>query len=82
MWLNMNNPRRQPGAGQHSDICGVDNEYSPAKAKIVKDKIIVWNDEVINPVAVRYAWENNPLRPNLYNKEGLPASPFRTSELY
>ena len=43
---------------------------------------IVWNDDVINPVAVRYAWANNPLRPNLYNKEGLPASPFRTSELY
>lgn len=64
------------------EICGVDNEYFPAKAKIVKDKIIVWNDDVINPVAVRYAWENNPLRPNLYNKEGLPASPFRTSELY
>jgi sialate O-acetylesterase len=64
------------------EICGVDNEYFPAKAKIVKDKIIVWNYDVINPVAVRYAWENNPLRPNLYNKEGLPASPFRTSELY
>jgi sialate O-acetylesterase len=64
------------------EICGVDNEYFPSKAKIVKDKIIVWNDDVINPVAVRYAWENNPLRPNLYNKEGLPASPFRTSELY
>jgi sialate O-acetylesterase len=64
------------------EICGVDNEYFPAKAKIVKDKIIVWNDDVINPVAVRYAWANNPLRPNLYNKEGLPASPFRTSELY
>jgi sialate O-acetylesterase len=64
------------------EICGVDNEYFPAKAKIVKDKIIVWNDDVINPVAVRFAWANNPLKPNLYNKEGLPASPFRTSELY
>jgi sialate O-acetylesterase len=64
------------------EICGIDNEYYPALAKIVKDKIIVWKDDVINPVAVRYAWANNPLKPNLYNKEGLPASPFRTSELY
>ena len=64
------------------EICGVDNEYFPAKAKIVNDKIIVWNDDVNNPVAVRYAWANNPPDPNLYNKEGLPASPFRTSDLY
>jgi sialate O-acetylesterase len=64
------------------EICGVDNEYFPAEAKIVEDKIIVWSEKVASPVAVRYAWANNPLNPNLYNKEGLPASPFRTSELY
>jgi sialate O-acetylesterase len=64
------------------EICGGDNAYVPAKAKIVNDKIIVWSENVINPVAVRYAWANNPVGASLYNKEGLPASPFRTSELY
>ena len=39
----------------------------------------VWSDEVSKPVAVRYAWANNP-ECNLYNKEGLPASPFRTDD--
>jgi sialate O-acetylesterase len=64
------------------EICGLDNIYFPAKAKIEKGKIIVWSDKVNNPLAVRYAWANNPDRPNLYNKEGLPATPFRTSDLY
>ena len=64
------------------EICGADNKYYPAKAKIENGKIIVTCKEVITPVAVRYAWANNPEGANLYNKEGLPASPFRTSELY
>ncbi len=63
-------------------MCGVDNKYFPAKAKIVKGKIIVWCNEVTEPAAVRYAWANNPEGANLFNKEGLPATPFRTSELY
>lgn len=64
------------------EICGSDNVYVSAKAKIVNDKVIVWSENVINPVAVRYAWANNPIGADLYNKEGLPATPFRTSELY
>ena len=64
------------------EICGIDNEYYPAEAKIQDDKIIVMSDKVAAPVAVRYAWANNPEGANLYNKEGLPATPFRTSELY
>jgi sialate O-acetylesterase len=64
------------------EICGADNKYYPAKAKIENGKISVSCDEVIAPVAVRYAWANNPEGANLYNKEGLPASPLRTSELY
>jgi len=67
---------------KYFEICGVDNEYAPATAKIKGNKIIVWSDKVKEPVAVRYAWANNPEGANLYNKEGLPASPFRTSELY
>jgi sialate O-acetylesterase len=40
----------------------------------------VWSDQVARPVAVRYAWASNPQGCNLYNKEGLPASPFRTDD--
>jgi sialate O-acetylesterase len=59
-------------------IAGADKKFVWAKAKIEGDKIIVWSDAVTNPVYVRYAWADNPVNPNLYNKEGLPASPFRT----
>jgi sialate O-acetylesterase len=61
-------------------IAGEDKKFVWAKAKIEGDKIIVWNDAVSNPMYVRYAWADNPVNPNLYNKEGLPASPFRTDK--
>ena len=61
-------------------IAGADKKFVWAKAKIEGDKVIVWNDDVANPMYVRYAWADNPVNPNLYNKEGLPASPFRTDE--
>jgi sialate O-acetylesterase len=64
------------------EICGADNQFVPAKARIEHNAIVVWSDDVPAPVAVRYAWAGNPEGANLYNKEGLPASPFRTSELY
>jgi sialate O-acetylesterase len=64
------------------EICGRDDEFFPAEAKIENNKIVVWSNKVSAPVAVRYAWSNNPEGANLYNKEGLPASPFRTSDLY
>jgi sialate O-acetylesterase len=59
-------------------IAGADKKFVWAKAKIEGEKVIVWNDEVAAPMYVRYAWSDNPVNPNLYNKEGLPASPFRT----
>lgn len=59
------------------EICGNDFLYRHANAIIVDDKVKVWNDSVLNPVAVRYAWRNGP-QPTLYNTEGLPASPFRS----
>jgi sialate O-acetylesterase len=59
-------------------IAGKDKKFIWANAKIKEDKIIVWNNEIKKPVAVRYAWADNPDGANLYNKEGLPASPFRT----
>lgn len=61
-------------------IAGEDGKFVWAKAIIEGDKVVVWNDQVLNPVAVRYAWADNPKEANLYNKEGLPASPFRTDK--
>lgn len=58
-------------------IAGADKKFVWAKAKIEGDKVIVTADAVPHPVYVRYAWADNP-DVNLYNKEGLPASPFRT----
>ncbi|SFZ92016.1 sialate O-acetylesterase [Flaviramulus basaltis] len=59
-------------------IAGSDQKFLWAKAVIKKNKIIVSSEAVKNPVAVRYAWADNPDKANLYNKENLPASPFRT----
>jgi sialate O-acetylesterase len=61
-------------------IAGADKKFVWAKAKIEGDKVIVWNDDVANPMYIRYAWADNPDRANLFNKEGLPASPFRTDK--
>ena len=61
-------------------IAGADKKFVWAKAKIVGDKVEVWSDEVPEPKHVRYAWADNPVDPNLYNAEKLPASPFRTGE--
>ncbi|WP_338841001.1 sialate O-acetylesterase [Flavobacterium ginsenosidimutans] len=57
-------------------IAGLDGKFVWAKASIEGDKVIVWNNEIKNPVKVRYAWADNPDNANLYNKENLPASPF------
>lgn len=62
-------------AGSFS-ILGADGTYVRAEATIEGDNIIVWHSDVPEPVLVRYAWENNPIDPNLYNSEGLPAAPF------
>ncbi|SKC65133.1 sialate O-acetylesterase [Ohtaekwangia koreensis] len=59
-------------------IAGDDQKFVWAKAYIENGKVIVYHPDVKNPVAVRYAWGNNPDDANLYNQEGLPASPFRT----
>ncbi|HMH24672.1 MAG TPA: sialate O-acetylesterase [Puia sp.] len=61
-------------------IAGADHKFVWARAEIEGDKVIVWSEEVAHPVAVRYAWADNPEGANLYNKEGLPASPFESKE--
>lgn len=59
-------------------IAGEDKNWHWAKAFIDDNQVVVYSEEVDNPVAVRYGWADNPDEANLYNKEGLPASPFRT----
>ncbi|NRB73568.1 MAG: hypothetical protein HRU46_04360 [Verrucomicrobiales bacterium] len=62
-------------------IAGEDQVWHWANARIEGDTIVVSSPEVEKPVAVRYAWAMNPSQRNLiYNKEGLPASPFRTDD--
>ncbi len=58
-------------------IAGKDKEFVPATAVIRRNKVIVTSSQVARPVAVRYGWSNVP-NVNLYNQDGLPASPFRT----
>ena len=58
-------------------IAGSDNKFVPAKAIIKGDKIVISSDKITNPVAVRMGWSNVP-HINLFNKNGIPASPFRT----
>jgi sialate O-acetylesterase len=60
-------------------IAGDDHKFYWAKALITGNTVTVWADEVPNPVAVRYDWADNPPG-NLYNKNGLPAGPFRTDD--
>ena len=63
---------------KHFAIAGEDRRFIWADAVIKGNTVIVSSSEVRNPVAVRYAWSDNPEDANLCNKEGLLASPFRT----
>src|SRR6185503_1154430 len=58
-------------------ICGEDHKFVWADAQIVGDKVVVSSEQVTKPVAVRYGWADFPVV-NLWNRDGLPASPFRT----
>jgi sialate O-acetylesterase len=69
--------RKEPA---YFEIAGQDGKYVSAKAVIEGSKVVVSNDQIANPVSVRYAWADNPVRANLYNAEGLPASPFETEK--
>jgi len=62
-------------------VAGKDKKFYWAKAQKIDDNtVVVHSDKVSTPVAVRYGWADNPHDLNLYNKEGLPANPFRTDE--
>jgi sialate O-acetylesterase len=60
-------------------VAGADRRFRPARATIRGTSVEVWSPQVAVPVAVRYAWHVNP-RCDLYNREGLPAAPFRTDD--
>lgn len=60
-------------------VAGEDKVFHWADAKIDGSTVVVSSDKVAKPAAVRYAWADNP-ECNLYNKEGIPASPFRTDD--
>lgn len=60
-------------------VAGADKKFVWAQARIEGNTVVVWHDQVAAPVTVRYAWADNPEGANLYNKEGLPASPFQAT---
>jgi len=62
-------------------IAGSDKHFVRADAVVGGNDVVVRSRQVPHPVAVRYAWADNPEWANLYNREGLPASPFRTDTL-
>lgn len=59
-------------------IAGADGRFGWASARLEADRVFVWSREVVDPVAVRYAWSNNPNRANLIDGRGLPIGPFRS----
>jgi sialate O-acetylesterase len=68
------------GELQQFAIAGADKKFVWADARIEGDHVVVSSPDVSEPLYVRYAWADNPEGANLYNKEGLPASPFRTDK--
>ena len=66
------------GALRRFAVAGKDGVFRWAKAEIDGNTVVVSSPEVPEPVAVRYAWDNNPIDANLFNREGFPASGFRS----
>ena len=66
-------------AMRHFEIAGEDKVFYPAKGVIERNTVLLSSEDVPFPVAARFAWENAP-QPNLFNRQGLPAVPFRTDD--
>jgi sialate O-acetylesterase len=72
------NARDKYGYLKGFEIAGADQKFHYAKAHIEGNNVVVYNEVVTTPVAVRFAWADDAGEANLFNKEGLPAVPFRT----
>jgi sialate O-acetylesterase len=70
----------QDGQLKRFAVAGADQQWHWAEATIDGETVVVRSPDVPEPVAVRYAFSMNPVGANLYNKEGIPASPFRTDD--
>ena len=62
------------------EIAGADHHFHFAKAFLEKNKVIVFADDLQQPVSVHYAWADDAGDANLFNQEGFPAVPFRTDQ--
>lgn len=60
------------------EIAGEDKVFYFAKSQIVNDKVVIYSEKVLNPVAIHFGWADDASDNNLYNKEGFPADSFRT----
>ena len=69
---------RDGGQLRHFEVAGADGVFFPAHAEIDGCRVVLTSNQVPSPRAARYAWEDCPENINFYNREGLPASPFRT----
>lgn len=65
------------GHGRGFEIAGADDKFVWTHARLDGRDVVVFNPSISQPIAVRYDWSNTP-NGNLFNKEGLPALPFRT----
>jgi sialate O-acetylesterase len=59
------------------EIAGADGAFVPAQASIEGNSVLVWSDSIAEPIQVRFAWHQEA-NPNLMNRAGLPAVPFRS----
>jgi sialate O-acetylesterase len=79
LWFDHGSGLTAKGAALRGfEVAGTDGEYRPANAHIDGETVVVESKDVPQPGTVRYGWANSP-DCNLFNKEGLPASPFQTS---
>jgi sialate O-acetylesterase len=62
------------------EVAGADHQWHYAKASIEGNTVVIWPGEVSDPAAVRYGWADDAGEANLFNKDGLPAAPFRTDQ--
>ena len=75
--MAVSNERSSHGDCNEFLIAGSDQTFLPAEVKLEKDRIVVSNKQIANPLAVRFSFSNTAMS-NVFNKEGLPVIPFRT----